>query len=215
MLTDLFSILKKWDIRFPSAGNSDSDPSGYHGISRSSSFDPTSLTSRRARAISSLTSGSGAAHGYLFGVGADSHIHVYDAASLAPLPHLAMSDPRMKTSSFYIRASVSPCGRWVACGSGRGGAGGGFVFDFGAKLGGYRSRWRAPTEGEGVQLFAQDGEIGAVDWAAEGGGTLATCADDGTVRVWRADHERNVLGAIDEDEGARDYWAYAEDPLLI
>ena len=35
-----------------------------------------------------------------------------------------------------------------------------------------------------VHLKAQSGEVGAVDWAE---GSLATCADDGTVRIWRPD----------------------------
>ena len=35
-----------------------------------------------------------------------------------------------------------------------------------------------------MELTGQRGEVGAVDWAHESIG-LATCADDGTVRVWR------------------------------
>jgi len=41
-------------------------------------------------------------------------------------------------------------------------------------------------EGAGVGFKGQVGEVGAVDWAQ---GMLATCADDGTVRVWRPDVE--------------------------
>jgi denticleless len=35
-----------------------------------------------------------------------------------------------------------------------------------------------------VELRGQSGEVGALDWAE---GMLATCADDGSVRVWRPD----------------------------
>jgi denticleless len=40
--------------------------------------------------------------------------------------------------------------------------------------------------GEAVEMRGQKGEVGAVDWAE---GCLASCADDGTVRVWRPDVE--------------------------
>ncbi len=40
--------------------------------------------------------------------------------------------------------------------------------------------------GRGVELQGQKGEVGAVDWAE---GALTTCADDGTVRIWREDIE--------------------------
>lgn len=44
------------------------------------------------------------------------------------------------------------------------------------------------TEKQGVELKGQDGEVSGVDWADS---TLATCADDGTVRVWRPDIENH------------------------
>lgn len=68
--------------------------------------------------------------------------------------------------------------------SGGAGAGSAFLYD----IGNAARMSSAPSEYEehprGVQLRGQIGEVAAVDWAD---GMLATCADDGTVRVWRPD----------------------------
>lgn len=56
-----------------------------------------------------------------------------------------------------------------------------------------------------VELRGQGGEVGAVDWAD---GCVASCADDGTVRVWRPDIE--AKRRCEEDpEGAKWDWACA------
>lgn len=58
-----------------------------------------------------------------------------------------------------------------------------------------------------VELRGQTGEVGAVDWAD---GSLASCADDGTVRVWRPDIE--VARRCEEDpESAKWDWMWAVD----
>ena len=80
----------------------------------------------------------------------------------------------MSTNSFYVRASVSPCERWLATGGTSGSA---FLFDVGANR-------DDKLVTEGVELRGQEGEVGAVDWASD---SLVTCADDGTVRIWRPD----------------------------
>ncbi|EIN10351.1 WD40 repeat-like protein [Punctularia strigosozonata HHB-11173 SS5] len=188
------SVLRNWDIRYHRRTSTMRGP--LNEPTRRSDTDPTLLTSRRPRALTALASGFGLAADLLFGVGADSRVHAYDRESLAPLSHLGLRDPRLRTGSFYVRAATSPCGRWVACGS----AGGGFVWDFAAV--------RKGRKGEGeraVRVCAQAGEVGAMDWAAEGGGTLAMGADDGTVRMWRPDWERRA-----EEHGAEEFWARAE-----
>lgn len=59
-----------------------------------------------------------------------------------------------------------------------------------------------------VELRAQLGEVGAVDWASN---TLATCADDGTVRVWRQDIETYRTCQEQPDEKRWDWsWAMNE-----
>lgn len=64
------------------------------------------------------------------------------------------------------------------------------------------------SSGEGrkaVQLTGQKGEIGAIDWAE---GCVASCADDGTVRVWRPELE--VYSACVEDPEERRWdWSWA------
>lgn len=164
-----------------------------------SDVDPTTYNgTRRARGITSLVQGSGPSRGLLFALANDSQVHTYDLASLAPLSGNADDsriDPwsyayeNMRTNSFYVRAALSPCGRWLASG----GAANGSVFLFDAGCGGKeRSAMARCRSGgmdrrfQGVELHGQRGEVGAVDWAE---GMLATCADDGTVRIWRPDME--------------------------
>lgn len=60
----------------------------------------------------------------------------------------------------------------------------------------------------GVELRGQAGEVGAVDWAD---GMLASCADDGTVRVWRPDIDAYRRCLQDVDEAKWDWaWSVAE-----
>lgn len=62
--------------------------------------------------------------------------------------------------------------------------------------------------GRGVELQGQSGEVGAVDWAE---GMLASCADDGTVRVWRPDLEVYRECEGDPERMKWDYcWAWGE-----
>lgn len=143
--------------------------------------------------------GTGPSRGLLFALANDSRVHTYDLASLEPLSgHTddistdmwSYSHEGMRTNSFYVRAAVSPCGRWLA----NGGAEKGSVFLFDVSCS-ERERMEAAARSDnpavsarqrGVELRGQKGEVGAVDWAE---GMLATCADDGTVRIWRPDLE--------------------------
>ena len=115
----------------------------------------------------------------------------------------------MLIRSFYVRVAVSPCGRWLACGGASGSA---FVFDTSStSSSGIGLDARPGEDGRkgkidmGVELKGQDGEVGAVDWAD---GTLATCADDGTVRLWRPDLERAEICKTDPN-GAGFGWSLA------
>lgn len=87
------------------------------------------------------------------------------------------SHPNMRNTSFYVRTSLSPCGRWLASG----GADNGSVYLFDVSNAG---RVQAGPGVGVVELRGQKGEVGAVDWAEN---MVASCADDGTVRVWRPD----------------------------
>ena len=68
------------------------------------------------------------------------------------------SHPNMRNTSFYVRTSLSPCGRWLASG----GADNGSVYLFDVSNAG---RVQAGPGVGVVELRGQKGEVGAVDWA--------------------------------------------------
>jgi denticleless len=127
----------------------------------------------------SLAKGAGPTAGVIFALGADSRIHTYALPSLIP-QKMAYTHNNMQSNSFYVGLALSPCGHWLASG-GTGKQGSTFLFDVSDA-----ARPSPITTQTGVELRAQLGEVGGVDWASN---TLATCADDGTVRVWRPDIE--------------------------
>ncbi|EJD01031.1 WD40 repeat-like protein [Fomitiporia mediterranea MF3/22] len=206
-------ILRKWDLRNPTSSprKRSKKPSPVLPIDSAAEDltavtygeQPDGLTStptRRARGIASLAFGSGPSAGRVFALSNDSRIHTYNASGAAGVPlgvpqaDQAYTHRHMATNSFYVRTAVSPCGRWLASGGANGSA---FLFDVGAD----RSDKLCM---EGVELRGQDGEVGGVDWAD---GALATCADDGTVRIWRPDTERYRL-CTDNPEEARWDWCW-------
>ncbi|KDQ64764.1 hypothetical protein JAAARDRAFT_28403 [Jaapia argillacea MUCL 33604] len=172
---------------------------------------------RRSRGIISLTSGTGPTSNILFALsmGGDARIHTYSTPSLEPIQ---IHNPRtggqsggwyayanMHATNFYVRTAVSPCGRWLASGSSSR-LGKVFLFDVSSASSALSPSSRSHSSragygsGVGVELsFTHShpssnplptqmrGEVGALDWAADG--MLATCVDDGTVRVWRPDLE--------------------------
>ncbi|KAL1740215.1 WD40-repeat-containing domain protein [Schizophyllum fasciatum] len=176
-------ILRYWDLRDPKPARRTKRAKAFE-ISEPlsmSSVDPTiSHGARRPRGIASIASGHGPTASLLFALGLDSRIHTYSANTLDPLPFSCAHD-RMQTNNFYLGLDLSPCGRWLASGS-TGGQGRAFLYDV-ANAGRPRRVLTA-----GVELKGQSGDVGAVSWARD---SLATCADDGTVRVWRPDVERH------------------------
>ena len=222
------SVLRLWDLRYINPKPARRRSSVVKSTQKSSqtlatplsmsSADPTTyLQTRRPRGITSLAEASpngtmpSASAGLLFALSTDSRIHTFDARTLAPLSGSSASDadgdahapwtfghPDLHVRSFYPRMSVSPCGRWLACGGSQGGSV--FLFDTaGGKMGGKACR--------GVQLTGQKGEVGAVDWATPDVG-LATCADDGTVRVWREDLDR-YQQCCEEPEEMKWNWCWS------
>jgi denticleless len=188
---------------------------------------------RRARGISTLALGCGPSVGKLYALGIDSRVHVYNPYGAAGVPlgyeveseeakdgvvaaySETFSHPRMATNSFYVRIGISPCGRWLASGSTGGSA---YLFDISQSQYPRRAghavnntrRW------EGIQLPGQRGEVGALDWGYE---TLATCADDGTVRIWRPELETVSkcwesevfgIGRMSRTELMRPKWCWAD-----
>ncbi|OBZ76265.1 Denticleless A [Grifola frondosa] len=179
-------ILHLWDLRLPTSTyrkakkvskalpkaiyTSSSDPTTYHGTHGRAASRPSHPAAALPRACSTRHS----AHD---GVDPWAHTHA-----------------QMQTNSFYVHLASSPCGRWLASGSA--GDGRAFLFDVASTASAGRAKegynW---GELEGVELRGQTGEVGALDWAD---GMLATCADDGTVRVWRPDVD--VYRECEKDE---------------
>ncbi|PPQ77686.1 hypothetical protein CVT25_011120 [Psilocybe cyanescens] len=182
-------ILRSWDLRAPAGPQKKTAKSSVPVELYSSFIDPTTRASKRARGILSMAIGRGPSTGLIFAFSADSRIHIYDLPSLNARS-ASFSHENLQTSSFYVGLSVSPCGRWLACG-GSPNTGNSFLFDVeGASRTG-------PIQDKGVELKGQMGEVGSVDWAQE---SLATCADDGTVRVWRPDLTTHIKCREQPDE---------------
>ncbi|KAF8803836.1 WD40 repeat-like protein [Phlegmacium glaucopus] len=192
-------ILQYWDLRIPTPRKKGTSKPKAPLSLYSSPIDPTTLHgSRRSRGIISLTSGSGPSAGLLFALGADSRIHTYDLPSLAAQRTVYTHD-NLQANSFYVGLSMSPCGRWLASG-GSGKKGSTFLFDVGnASRPGSVSQQGSELKGQ------QTGEVGGIDWARN---MLATCIDDGTVRVWRPDLE-TYLDCIENPEERRWDWTWS------
>jgi denticleless len=107
----------------------------------------------------------------------------------------------MQTNSFYVKSSLSPCGNWLATGSSSEGRA--FLYDVSNAGRGFQIEGMTA----GVELKGHVGEVGAVDWAFE---MLTTCADDGTVRVWRPDIEVHHRCIRNPDEEKWN-WCWAND----
>ncbi|KAL0949910.1 hypothetical protein HGRIS_009938 [Hohenbuehelia grisea] len=193
-------ILKCWDIRQCVTSKRSKAPYTLF----SSALDPTTFHgSRRPRGITSIVNGHRATDGLIFALGTDSYVHTYSAQDLAPQSH-GYTDENMSTN-FYVRLALSPCGRWLASG-GAGPQATAFLYDVS------NAGRPATSDGGGpvpsVKLGGQAGDINAVDWAED---VLATCADDGTVRVWRPDLD--VRRACEEDSEEKKWeWRWAIRP---
>ncbi|KXN87912.1 hypothetical protein AN958_07922 [Leucoagaricus sp. SymC.cos] len=195
-------LLRFWDLRTPatprkSRSTKPKPPPGLY----STPIDPTTLNgSKRSRGIISLAQGTGPSAGLVFGLGQDSRIHTYALPTLTAQP-TDFHDESMHATSFYVKLSLSPCGNWLACGASNPKSSC-FLFEVKAagRLDGSTGIQRA------VELHGQKGEVGAVDWA---GGSLATCADDGTVRVWRPDIE-TYFRCIEDPNKAQWDWCWSK-----
>lgn len=132
--------------------------------------DPTincSNPSRRPRSVNALVESP--TTGDLFALCGDSKIHTLRPAYAAQAdadtnePDLTAilpgtyTDPNLLVSSFYLRASVSPDGKHLACGSGRGGV---MTWDVNGKPDA-RGEIKATRLSLGVH---GDREVSAIDW---------------------------------------------------
>ncbi|KAJ7774271.1 WD40 repeat-like protein [Mycena maculata] len=187
-------ILRCWDLR---VAKSKSAKVKEPACMSSSPLDPTAgQASRRPRGIISLVDGSGPTAGLIFALAADSRIYTYARDSLAAFGN-SYTHENLQTN-FYVKLAASPCGRWVATG-GAGVSGSSFAFDVSNA-----TRTSGPKQ-TGVELKGHSGDAGGVDWAPD---MLATCWDDGMVRIWRADTETYRVCLVQSEEKRWD-WCWA------
>ena len=158
-------LVKLWDARrlhrkTPVAAMADADPgASAGGLGRTEDLWGDATTPRRPRrGITSLALAPNGSTRVAASY-SDSHIAVFDhnAPSAGPKCHLRAPGLSFQTS-FYVKTAFSPCGTHLASGS---------------------------RDGEVYVWHA--GEVSAVDWSPAEFGCLASCADDGTARVWAVD----------------------------
>ncbi|SRR6266403_2515268 len=199
-------MLRLWDLRQATPASKAKSPKkrAIQPVAMSES-DPTTVKGgRRARGLASIVAGTGPTDGLLFGLGVDSCVHTYAASTLHPMsPRGTFKHPNMNTN-FWARLAISPDGKSIVSGSsGTGKGASAFLFDVS------QTAMAAPPilpDTAGVELHGQGGEVGAVDWAQD---MLATCADDGTVRVWRFDPETRQQCDLEAD--AQWTWTWGVD----
>ncbi len=201
-------MLRYWDLRQPISVPQAKGRKRRAQPASMSAFDPTITEgARRARGLASVVAGTGPSAGLLFGLGVDSRIHTYAASTLLPLSQNAtFMHPNMHTNSFWVRLALSPDGKSLVSGSsGTDEGASAFLFDVS------QTALVAPSllrDSDGIELPGQKGEVGGVDWAQD---MLASCSDDGTVRVWRRDAE--IRQQCDLNADARWEWTWGIDSL--
>ncbi|KAF8528884.1 WD40-repeat-containing domain protein, partial [Hysterangium stoloniferum] len=186
--------LKQWDLRYPVTGRERKPVP----ISESH-HDPTFSPGSRSRGLSSLTLGRNRTAGLIWGVAADSCVHTYSLPLTAPNSAVTgkLSHPGLFVKSFYVKVALNPCGEWLATGSSSGGV---YLWDVASRGTGAR---------QAVELKPTGKEIGALDWTDS---SLATCCDDGTVRLWRPNLDVSMKCKSDPEESKWD-WTWTTDDL--
>lgn len=205
--------VKLWDVRVGGGGRCGSsrkvDTQCVESITPSEEPRGDSREGRRRRhGIASLdvdVSGT-----KLLASSTDSSIYIYDTAQLG-LGHSQVLSGHTATS-FYVRASFSPCGRFVASGSADSM---GYIWDLEGdggvgSCGGLEGGERRPI----VQLDGhRGGDVSVVEWCKSDMFKVVTCGDDTTVKVWRAhcgdaaedeDKDERVRQRARESEGGKD-----------
>ena len=201
-------MLRLWDLRQPTpVTQAKSQKKRAAQPAAMSAFDPSIVEGgRRARGLSSVVAGTGPTYGLLFGLGVDSRVHTYATSTLLPLSQKGtFKHPNMNTS-FWVRLALSPDGRTLVSGSsGTDKGASAFLFDVSQTTSAFPP---ILPDSAGVELPGQKGEVGSVDWAQD---MLATCSDDGIVRVWRFDPE--IRQQCDLEADARWTWTWGIDSL--
>ncbi|KAJ2902691.1 hypothetical protein GGI21_004528, partial [Coemansia aciculifera] len=169
--------IKCWDVRMSAPTRASEPP-----MPVAASFLATS--SGRSRGTSSLALDPDGTR--LYSACNDNRVYVHNALSLGS-PIAQLEAPEFECSSFNITTSASPCGRHLAAGSSSGSV---VVWELDT-YGQNSSRRRAVLQGH-IK------EAGCVAWYPGAEKTqLATCGDDGTMRVWDINAELADAARVD------------------
>ncbi|KAJ2351564.1 hypothetical protein GGF43_003997 [Coemansia sp. RSA 2618] len=159
-------IVKFWDVRMKAPVRPSSLPNPV-----TSTLPLSSCASKRSRGTSSLSLDPDGTR--LYSACNDNSVYVHNA--LAPAqPIDRLTAPEFECQSFNVGTSMSPCGRHLAAGSSSGSV---VVWEL--------DRFGANTSGRRAVLQAHTKEAGCVAWyPGRDKMQLATCGDDGVLRVW-------------------------------
>ncbi|KAJ3146655.1 hypothetical protein HDU89_006127 [Geranomyces variabilis] len=148
---------------------------------------------RRAHGFSSFTLNSDGSR--IYASCTDNHIYEFEAGRLGePVQRFSAADYRCDT--FYIKTSLSPDERFIASGSSDNGL---YVWELGH------------PEKPPLVLRGHTGEVTGVSWNRSDLGTLASCSDDASVRIWKVDMD---FDEEKQDRAYRDLRGRAEEGRL-
>ncbi len=165
----------------------------------SSCHNPTPIREgSRPCGVVSLCQGVASTSGVFFTLGMDSRVHAYSRKHLTPLGTY-YKHPRMLTDSFGIGLSLSPCGRWLACGSVHSQSRV-YLFD----VENATRLWE--VRDQGVELRGSIGMAGKLDWNFR---ELAVSDDTGIISMWHPDVDAyNYCREQPEEASARWGWSH-------
>ncbi|KAJ2161307.1 hypothetical protein GGF46_001568 [Coemansia sp. RSA 552] len=180
-------VIRFWDVRARAAPRASALPTPV-----ASTHLPAAA--RRSRGIASLALDADGSR--LYAACNDSRVHVHNA--LAPgSPVARLAAPEFECQRFSITAAASPCGRRVAAGSSNGDV---VVWELDS-FGQNSSARRAVLQGHAK-------EAGCVAWYPGRDRTqLATCGDDGTLRLW--DENPSLAESARSDPARSCTWGFS------
>ncbi|KAI9355113.1 WD40-repeat-containing domain protein [Zopfochytrium polystomum] len=155
-------LIKLWDFR------------KFTANSKAQELEKSALKATRPHGLSSLAIDSG--RDFLYAPSTDNTIHEYSVHFLGE-PTRTFKAPGFSVENFFIRASISPDGNFLASGS----------FDGGVYV------WQISSSGASTEIWSQqpqivlkghDKEVGSISWCKQDFNQLATCSEDESVRIW-------------------------------
>lgn len=163
-------LVKLWDLR----KHSNAQPRELASLSPaagSAGYDHTSGVAGRNFGVSAMSIDSSGTR--LATASKDMMVHCYDLLQTKRAPK-AFGGGSYMCGSFYIKVAFSPEGDFIASGSSDNNV---YIWD------------TQSTGAPAAVLEGHEGEVSSVDWCRSEFGTLASCSDDATVRMWKVQTE--------------------------